>query len=379
MTAVLWSLIGLILWHYLGYGLVLAALSRFKRHTFVSSPNAWPKVSIIIPVYNEEEVIAQRIGNCLALDYQGNDLEIIVGSDGSIDQTVQIAETFDPQRVKILDFPQNRGRSQVHNDCLAAASGEIVFFTDADTLYEPDCIRKIVRHYRDPKVGCVGGELRSRSFKQGAIGGGLGFYWRWEYALRYWQSRLGVLTKVSGANMSMRKDLYKPLPEDVDIDQAGGPVVILQGHQVVHEPRAIAYEEFPVDLSGELSARRRLTLRAVTALWRYRAIMNPLKHPWIAFHTLSYRVLRYMIPFLLAGAFVLSAFLALESWFYGAIFLLQAVFYILAVIGLLLERSGKTYWPFSYPFTFCWFQVGIMIGVLEFLIGRRVKSYQPIR
>jgi cellulose synthase/poly-beta-1,6-N-acetylglucosamine synthase-like glycosyltransferase len=377
MKTCFWIVVGLILWHYVGYPLVLGVLARLKRAKASPLPDELPQVSIIIAAHNEERIIARRIENCLGLDYPKDRLEIIVGSDGSTDRTAEIAKKYEPQGVRVLAFPNNRGRSQVHNDCVREATGEIVCFTDADTLYAPDCIRKLVRHYADPKVGCVGGELRSRSFQQGAIGGGQGLYWRWEYALRRWQSKLGVLTKASGANMSMRKELYRPVPDDVDIDQAAGPMVVLQGYRVVHEPEAIAYEEFPTSLARELATRRRLTIRALTALWRYRELLNPFKHPWLAFHTCSYRLLRYLMPFLLLGALTINGLLLREGWLYDVAFALQGVFYLLGFIGFFLEKRGKRFWIFSWPFAFLWFQVGILTGTLEFLLGKRIKAYTP--
>ncbi len=378
MRVLFWTFVGLLFWHYLGYGFFLAILSRLKRHAPSPASKQCPKVSIIIPVYNEEKVIARRIENCLSLDYPKEKLEILIGSDGSTDDTVEIARKFESQGVRVFAFPVNRGRSQVHNDCVKAATGEIICFTDADTLYKPDCIKKLVRHYADPKVGCVGGELRSRSFKEGAVGRGQGLYWKWEYTLRRWQSKLGVLTKVSGANMSMRKELYKPLPPDIDIDQAAGPMVLLQGYRVVHDPEAIAYEKFPTSLRGELATRRRLTIRALTALWRYRELLNPFKHPWIAFHLFSYRVLRYFIPFLLIGALVTNGLLLGAGWFYILTFSLQVLGYLLALMGFLFEKAGRKFWLFSWPFAFLWFNLGIFIGTLEFLCGKRIHAYKPL-
>lgn len=378
MLIVFWSFACLILWHFLGYGLTLLVLSRFKRRASLSSPDSWPEVSIIISAFNEENVIARRIENCLALEYPKNRLEIIIGSDGSTDKTVEIARRFETKNVKVLDFPQNRGRSQVHNDCVEEAKGEIIFFTDADTLYKPDCLKKMVACYSDPAVGAVGGELQSSSFQKSSVGQGQGIYWKWEYTLRQLQSKLGVLTKLSGANMSIKKELYQAVPDNFDIDQAVGPMVRLHNHQLIHEPNAIAYEDFPTSLLTELSTRRRLTIRALTAILHYKELLNPLKHPWLAFHFISYRLLRYVTPFLLLGIFISNGFLLGLNWFYNLTFGLQSLSYLFGFFGFLFELAERKFRPFSWAFAFLWFNVGIFLGDIDFLIGRRIKAYKAV-
>jgi biofilm PGA synthesis N-glycosyltransferase PgaC len=327
--------------------------------------------------YNEEDIIARRIGNCLNLNYPKERSEIIVCSDASTDRTVEIVKEYKNQGVGLVQASeQNKTRTREMG--IQKASGEILFFTDADTLYQPNCIRNMVRHYTDPKVGCVGGELRSFSLNKNALREGQGFYWRWEYALRRQQNQSGVLTKVSGANMSMRKELYQSLPATIDIDQAAGPMVILQGYRVVHEPEAIAYEEFPTSLSGELSTRRRLTIRSLTALWHYRELLSFFKRPWIALNLTSYRLFRYLIPFILAGIFISNIFLVNKSRFYDIAFTLQAFFYLLAITGYFLEKIEKRFWLFSWPFAFLWFNLGIFLGDIEFLLGKRIRAYKKV-
>ena len=379
MKVVWWISFAIVFWYYVGYTIVLATLAKIKKPNDNIIYNYTPRVSIVISAYNEERVISRRIHNCLDLNYPKDKLEIIIGSDGSTDNTVKIAKEIaqQNQNIVVLDFQKNRGRSQVHNDCVQAASGDIICFTDADTVYERDCIRKLVRHYADPNVGAVGGELRSRSFSKDALGNGQGMYWRWEYALRRWQSILGVLTKTSGANMSIRKSLYHPLPNDIDIDQAVGPMVILQGYRVVHEPEAIAYEEFPTSMRGELHARRRFTIRALTALLRYKILLNPLKFPAISFHLISYRVVRYLVPVLLISLFISNALLLRESPnLYTITFIGQSLFYSLSIIGFILQRTGKKFFLFSIPFAFVWFYTGILWGLVEFISGKRIFSYE---
>ncbi len=378
MILLFWICATFIVWHYIGYPCVLFALCRIVKPGQTPMPDSWPSVSIIIPAYNEQERIARRIENCLSLDYPGDRLEIIVGSDGSSDKTVEIAKQFEPRGVKVLDFPVNRGRSQVHNDCVNASSGDVLCFTDSDTLYKSNCIKMMVRHYSDPEVGCVGGALQSDSFQTGGLGKGQGLYWKWEYALRKCHSVLGILTKTSGANMSMRKELYHELPDDIDIDQAAGPIVILQGYRVIHEHQAIAYDEFPTSIEGEFSTRRRFAIQALTALWRYRQLLNPFKHPWLAFNLFSYRLLRYMTPFMLCTLFLSNIFLLGECRLYDFSFALQCLFYFFAFLGFLLEKKNAGRRLFSFPFAFVWANLGMLCGGIEFMAGRRIRTYRPV-
>jgi cellulose synthase/poly-beta-1,6-N-acetylglucosamine synthase-like glycosyltransferase len=376
----MWVFIGLIIWYFFGYGLFLFVLSLIlgKHNNNIYNSGNLPFVSIIIPAYNEEKIISQRIQNCLELKYPKNKLEIIIGSDGSTDRTVEITNHYKEYGVKVLDFALNRGRSQVHNDCVKSANGDIIVFTDADTYYDPNSIQNLVRNYFDPRVGCVGGVLKSNSFKSGGIGTGQGLYWKWEYFIRSLQSKLGVLTKVSGANMSIRKKLYEPLPDNVDIDQAIEPIVLLKGYKVVHEPESIAYDTFATSIMGELSSRRRFTIRALTALWHYRELLNIFKYPWIAFNLINYRLFRYILPFLLVGTFTSNLMMIGDNWIYNMLFALQCLFYIFALIGYFIEKQNFKVFLLTWPFAFTWMNMGLLLGVFSFIFGRRIRAYKPI-
>jgi len=377
MEVIFWVFGFFLFWHYIGYGLLISILARKKSFSInLNEIKEWPTISIIIPAYNEEKVIARRIRNCLALDYPKEKMEIIIGSDGSFDKTFEESLKFKDFGVKVFNFPINRGRSQVHNDCVSNAFGEIIFFTDANTLYESDCIKNMVRYYSHPKIGCVGGEVKSSSFTQDALGRGQRLYWNWEYKLRRCMSKLGILTKTSGANMSMRKELYHRLQDTIDIDQAAAPMVLMSGYYVIHEPDAIAYDDFSTSLKGELLTRRRLSIRALTALWYYRKLINPFRYPWISFNLISYRLLRYFIPFILIIIFTCNLLLIKENFIYLICFVFQLFYYLCAIIGFILYKKNKNIAPFSLQFILLWSYIGMAIGVIEFFLGRRIRSYK---
>lgn len=375
LAVVLFGLVGLIVWHYIGY-LVFLTLIPWKR-TSSTTQGSLPHVSIIIAAYNEEEVIADRIRNCLSLEYPPDKLQIIVGSDGSTDQTVAHARSVDDSQVKVLDFDENNGRASVHNRCVGYANGDILAFTDAETRYREDCLRKLVQPFSDPNVGAVCGRLEVDNLGEDSIGEGMGIYWRWEYRMRTLQSERGILTKMTGANMAMRSSLYRELPDAIDIDQAAGFISYINGMRCEYVPSAVGYERFPTSLSGELNTRKRLTTQALTSIAAHAIVLNPLRYPRQTLNTVSYWLLRYLMPFLLTSVLVVSVLLSLLNSMFIVLLVPQLMFVVFGAVGYLLEQNNRTIRPFSVIFSYCWANFGVLLGVVDFLSGNRVDTYEP--
>ncbi len=376
MIVLFWLLVVLTLWHFVGYGALLWLLIRGRQSPSEDTSGELPTVSIVITAHNEEAIIAERIANCLSLDYPHDRLEILVCSDASTDRTVEIARSF--ERVKVI-HSETRHRARTQSLGVKSATGDVVCFTDAETSYDPQCIRRMVKRYANPKVGGVVGYLQFRSSQVSALGGFFEAYWQWENYLRQWQSQLGVLFKLSGANMSMRTSLYRLPPRGVDIDQSAGLALALQGYRVVTASRAIAYDLFSARPRSEWVIRRRLTVQALTSLQHYRRLLNPLRHPIRAFHLFSYSLLRYLMPLLLLGIFTTSATLCVFSPFFAAIAGAQVVFFVLALIGWVTRRSKRARGFLGWPYAACVFQAGLLAGLVEFAIGRRIDAYEPVR
>jgi cellulose synthase/poly-beta-1,6-N-acetylglucosamine synthase-like glycosyltransferase len=361
-------------WHYMGYPLTLWALTRVVGD--IEPPaelEEYPPISIIIIAHDEAAVIQDRIRNCLDSDYPTEKMEIIVASDASTDDTVELARTVSPQVRAFNNTPHNK--AQTRNRAVELASHEIILFTDADTRYEPNCVRNLVRHLSDPSVGHVCGALVSDSFEEGSIGEGMSVYWRWEYWLRGLQSRFGLLVKSSGANMGMRKEYFRAVPETADIDQVAGFDAILQAGSSRFVPEAIATEQFPASPTAEFATRKRLTVRGLTALWKYRKVMNPLRHPWLAIHTVSYWLLRYLMPVVLVGVFVATTLLALTWPLASWLVIAQLCFYLLAGVGYLADRAGRESTLTAILFSYCLANLGVAVGLVAFLTGTRIYAY----
>lgn len=373
VEAVFLAAAGLLAWHYVLYPAGLTVVATVAgRKTDPAFDENLPPISIIIIAYNEEDVIVDRIDNCLSVTYPTEKLEVVVASDGSTDETVSRARSVDGP-VRVFDNPDG-SKSETRNEAVAFASHDILLFTDADTRYAPDCVRRLVDRYADPDVGAVCGTLVSGSFEEDAIGRGMGVYWKWEYFMRQEQGQLGRLVKMSGANMSMRRSFYETVPDTMDIDQVAGLNALRAGGKSLHAHDAVASEQFLTDPRDELSVRQRLTIRALSALEYHRAVFNPLKYPFLSVHTASYWALRYLVPFLLPVVLVTSITLAFRTALAWPVVAAQAAFYAAALLGYAAPSLRTATIP-SIAFSYCWANLGVASGVVTFLRGTRLESY----
>ena len=215
---IFWLCIMFVFYIYFGYPLLLFILSRLRPAPRVKKGDISLNISLIIPAYNEEKVIADKIENSLLLDYPKEELEIIVASDGSTDKTNQIVRSFATLGVKLVLLNTNQGKSSAQNLAVTQARGEIIFFSDANVLLLPDAVKKIVRSFADPNVGCVVGKVIYLNQEDTSVSQGEGLYWRYELFLRAKESKLGNFAMGSGPIMAIRRSLFQPLDPDVGED-----------------------------------------------------------------------------------------------------------------------------------------------------------------
>ena len=265
-------------------------------------------------------------------------LTIHVGSDGSSDRTVAIASEPGAGRVRVTPFLARRGKASVLNDLVAASSEDIVIFTDANTEFRPDAIRELVRHFADPRVGAVSGELRLRDPSRGDNQDS--HYWRLETVLKRGESLVGGLLGANGGIYAIRRALYRALPADTVVDDFTVVMDIsAQGHRTVFEPSALAFEDVPQGIDDEFRRRVRIGIGNYQAFFRHPEYL--LRASWIRrFTYLSHKVLRWFTPHLLIVALVASAVLA-DRPVYAALLAIQLVGYALLAVALAL-RSRLT-------------------------------------
>lgn len=373
-----WSSIGVLLYTYVGYPLLLAVVSRFRGRP-VQRQAVAPTVSVIITAYNEERDLKAKLENTLALDYPQELLEVIVASDCSTDRTDEIVHSFAAHGVRLHRQMKRLGKTAAQNAAVELARGEVILFSDATTLYQPDVLRVMVTNFADPTVGCVAGRLIYVDPEQTNVGQGARSYWGYETFLKKHESHVCSLIGVSGCLYAVRRSAYVPLYNEACSDFIIATVMVSQGLRTIYDPRAVCTEETNQLADREMKMRVRVITQTLSDLWRHRAMMNPLRSGFYAVQLFSHKVLRYFVPFLLLSILASSAMLASGSIFYSLMLLGQVCFYAAAGIGWLLERAGKRNRLFALPQYFVLANVASVIALYKFLRGERFARWEPIR
>jgi len=332
LVALFWIAAALIVYTHLGYPLALRALVALRRHPTLS-PGTWdepPRVSLIVAAHDEEQVIAVKVANALALDYPRDRLEIIVASDGSADATVERARAAGADL--ILDLSR-AGKVSAQNAAAERASGEILAFSDANSAWQPDALRHLVEPFADPAVGYACGQVRFT----GPAGDNLeGAYWRYEMALRELESGLAGVTAGNGAIYAVRRDSYIALPPAGSHDLSLPFLLAKRGRRSLYVPWARAEEKMVPTLEGELARKRRM----MVGLWDIVAgegMLRPRGYPPLyAFEIVSHRLLRYATPFLHLVVLGTNVALLGQGWVYTATLVAQVALLAAALLGRLL-------------------------------------------
>jgi cellulose synthase/poly-beta-1,6-N-acetylglucosamine synthase-like glycosyltransferase len=329
VALVFWLCVGLILYTHAGYPLVLRALLTLRRRPTLE-PGRWdelPRVSLIVAAYDEEEVIAAKVANALALDYPRERLEIVVASDGSADATAERARAAGADLV--LELPRG-GKVAAQNAAAERASGEILAFSDANSAWAPDALRHLAEPFADPAVGYVCGQVR---FLDPAGGNLEGAYWRYEMTVREMESALAGVTAGNGAIYAVRSDTYLALPPAGSHDLSFPFRLAKRGRRSLYVPWARAEEKMVPTLEGEFARKRRM----MVGLWDIvvgEGMLRPRGYsPLYAFEIASHRLLRYATPLLHLLALLANLALLGGGWVYTATLAAQIALLLAAALG----------------------------------------------
>ena len=385
---IFWTCLSLVSYTYLFYPCVLFVIYAFAQARtdlrFLTTrldrrrralPHAeLPSVTLIVPAYNEEAHLKDKVVNVQELDYPRDRLQVIFVSDGSTDGTNETLAAVTDPAVETLLLPERSGKATALNRALERARHGVLVFSDASTLFRPDAIKQLVRHFADRRVGVVCGALGFRGGDEFSRTEGV--YWRYETSLRLMEARLGATLTASGAIYAVRRECYRPLTPDDVIDDFVVPMRARRlGFDVVFDPEAQAVEFAGESVKDEFTRRVRIATGSFRALRELAQVpMAPL--PCLAFF--SHKLLRWVLPFLLLGLFAANLFLLDGRAFYVGTLAAQCAFYLWAVVGFLFRERGRRV-PLAL---LCYFLVAInvafLVGFVRFLGGRKETAWQRV-
>jgi biofilm PGA synthesis N-glycosyltransferase PgaC len=364
----------LIIYAYTLYPLFLKCITFGRSYGRTTSFN--PKVSIIVPAYNEGKIIRQKIENCLSLDYPKDLLQVMICSDASTDRTTAIAAEYANRGVTVVDYRERSGKTGVMNKSIPLADGEIVVLTDANTMFRPDAVKSLVSLYTSEKVGAVLGRVDLHNPDSTVGLKGEIKYRAFEANLKHYEGLFGAALGAFGGLYSIRKNLYVPLPPNAySNDDFLTPLRIMQqGYQVLFDLQAVSTEETGQTVSEEFNRRIRIGAGNFQSFFLLLPMLNPfLGMPFILY--VSHKVLRWFSPFILLLIFAASVpllHLRPFTWLFWS----QCLFYGVAVLGALLATIKVKIPGVSAIYHFVSMNVALFFGFFRYLRGIKSAVWQ---
>ncbi len=347
--SVFWGSVATIGYTYAGFP-ALVALRGILRPRPVRLGSETPTVSLIIAAYNEADVIGKKLENALALDYPHDKLEILVASDGSDDGTNELVKQYTDSRIQLFALPR-QGKNRTLNTVVPQARGDILVFSDADSMLGKDALRHLIAPFTDANVGGVAGDFHYVA--DGDEGQGERAYWSIDRVLKELESRGGNVTSATGQIFAVRREFFTKLPGTATDDFFISVQVPLNHKRLVFEPKAIARGAVAADDSAEFRRKVRIITRGLTGLWLNRRLLNPFDYGFYAIQLLSHKVLRRLMGIPIALMLLAAPLLWGRSWFYKLATIGQFAFHGAALLGYLLRgtRAGRLK-PLGLPFFF---------------------------
>lgn len=369
---------------YAIYPFLLGLLAIFAKKEYTIDTSYRPFVSVLIAAYNEEKVIAEKITNLSQLDYPPEKIEFLIGSDGSSDQTVAIAKRYSHiKNLTVLDLPRE-GKVNALNALLKEAKGEILVFSDANTLYHPKAILNLVKYFTDNRIGCVSGQLRYKVDTTAGFGAkSESSYWKYENWVKMLESKVGRLSGANGAIYAIRGGILKEVRKGIINDDFYIANYVLQsGYDVILNPEAIAYEEPNDELESQFKRHVRDGAghyQAIAVFWR---MLFPRKGFFVY---VSHRIIRWLVPFFMFIAFISNVMLVGQSAFADIFLICQTTGYLAMVSYYFLLKKGKTGKGsslgklFNILFYFFSVNLALLLGFIRFIKKQQKATWETQR
>lgn len=372
------SILGII-YVYLGYPILIFFIGAVKRKKQSEGQANYPSVSIIIAAYNEESCIAATLENKIALQYPEEYKEILVVSDGSTDETEPLVRQYREQGVRLIVQEKRQGKTAALNRAVSEAKGEIIVFSDANSLYDANVLNRLVQNFVDRNVGYVTGKMIYVGEDGSVVGDGCSAFMKYENFIRERETLAGgSVIGVDGGVDAIRKKLYAPMNADQLPDFVLPLKVIEQGYRVVYEPEALLKEDSLKESPDEYRMRVRVALRALWALYDMKKLLFYPTNLFFSWQLWSHKVLRYLVFVFMIGAFIANMLLWPVSQTYRMLFVLQIIFYIAACLPFAFTPQKRSYWKIiNFANYFLLVNTAFLHASFNFLCGRKIVIWTP--
>lgn len=368
-------------WILFPAGMFLLAKLPVKRERIaeIKEFKITPSVSVILPVYKGSGKINEKLNNVFSIDYPEDLLEVILVLDGSppetLDEAFCVKTELQGKRLRILALEKNRGKSAAQNAGIAIASGDIILFSDLEAVLARNVLQLAIPLFSNPKVGCVGLNVKFRLMAWDKSGAQKD-YGKFENTIRAAEAKLGTLTSIFGSAFLVRKKYFRKLDEDTGDDFIIPLDLALAGYSTQFCDDAVVLDDYSSrSYRNEIRYRRRVVVRNLLGLLRRKALLNPLKYPLLSFTLWSHKLLRWFFPVFLLCLLLSSCILRNENEIYYIIFIMQILFYVTSIVGILGTIAGFRVGPLGYAAAFLVGNLGMLTGIISLISGFRVRAY----
>lgn len=377
METLFWTSVVLIVYPYLIYPLAVL-LFGLVRPRPIKRAAQQPTITILIPAYNEVDCIGATVQNKLDQDYPADKLQIIVVSDGSTDGTDEVVAGFACRGVTLLRREGREGKAAALNEAIRLATGDIVVFSDANSLFSPGALQRIADDFADPEVGYITGSLGFTGNGSDLSGAGVSAYMRYENLVRKLETNAGSIIGVNGGVDAIRRKYYIDIPAHLITDFVLPLTVMAGGHRVVFDSEVTSFEAPNSEIGSEFRMRVRVALRALQGLAYMRRLLNPIRYPWAAFCLLSHKVLRYLGFAFMASAMISNIVLACrEDIQYQVLLVVHIAAYAVAFLGMIKNAPDWLRKISVVPSYLVLSNGAFAIATFRFLRGDTMATWRP--
>ena len=378
---IFWICLFTVFYSYIGYIGLLWLLGFFMDDP-VKKEAISLSVSLVISVYNEGNVLAEKIENSLGLDYPANLIEIAVISDGSTDNTNNIINEYAKRDSRIMPCiaEKNKGKTPCLNEFVPKLKGDIIIFSDANSFYPEDLCKNIAASFADDRIGFVTGSTKYFSSYGNRTEDVTSLYARVDRYIKFLESKIGSCVGADGAVFAIRKALFTPL-ESYDINDFVIPMqIVKKGFRGVLEESAFCEEKVSRNIQNEFLRQVRITNRTLRAIFNYKLLLNPFYYPLFSFELLSHKLLKFLSPFLLIIIFILNAMLISNNHIlYKAIFIFQILFYLSVIMCGRKKGWGIIGKVATSGYAFVLVNAAYILGWYKYLRGETYTAWLPNR